>query len=104
MAYGCQIMCNDVPSSAIVQVQCGDLDVDARVEAKITEFCAFIEKRTQEIAQVAALLDVLSMRAVLQTCCRCNVSCMLQLCLHWLSAQSLNLQLLRWCIMVHMHG
>lgn len=36
-----------------VQVHCGDPTVEARLEAKINEACAFFEKRPQEVAQVS---------------------------------------------------
>eukprot|EP00877_Chromochloris_zofingiensis_P011959 jgi/Chrzof1/7016/Cz02g07220.t1 len=36
----------------ITYVNCNDLEVDARVEAKISEFCQFIERRPQEVAQL----------------------------------------------------
>jgi hypothetical protein len=39
----------------ITYVHCGDEEVDRRIEAKISEFCQFIERKTGEVAQVGTL-------------------------------------------------
>jgi autophagy-related protein 101 len=51
----CLYVFSSWPHVAPHQVHCGDEEVDAKLEQKITEFYSFVDRRPSDIAQVRAL-------------------------------------------------